>query len=475
MYSSFFGIEIAKKALFTQQAALNNVAHNVANANTEGYSRQRAVMEATYMTPYGGAGFTGLGLKQLGTGVEVQDIARLRDAFKDMQYRQENSDLGFWEFQADSLQQIESVFNEPSDDGISSVLSEFWDSLEELSKNPEASEVRETVKEQAVNLADLINSTVNQLKEIYDDVNYRISVKVDEINTIAKQISELNAQIQRTEITGITANDLRDKRDLLLDDLSKLVGINTYEDQNGNFTVTVGGAIMVKGSSYETMTFDAQNPSDGVRWQNYGTKVNMSSGELKGLEDLRDNKIQVYIDKLINFATTFATEFNNIHTAGYDLDGNPGVEFFKISTDGDEIISVNEEIVNDTDKIAASGTSDGVPGDNQNALALANLRYSKVSITENGSTITCTLDDYYGTLISKLGVDSQEAQRMVDSQEVLVSQLDEQRQAVSSVSIDEEMSKMVMYQHAYNAAARMVTAMDEMLDKIINSMGVVGR
>lgn len=470
MYSSFFGIEIAKKALFAQQAALNNVSHNVANANTPGYSRQRAAMESTYMAPYGGASFTGLG-----TGVNVQDISRLRDSFKDMQYRRENSNLGFWEFQADSLQQIESVFNEPSDYGISSVLTEFWESLEELSKNPEAAEVRETVKETAVNFADAINSTVKQLQDIYDDVNYRISVKVDEINTIAKQLAELNAQIQRTEIVGVTASDLRDKRDLLLDDLSKLVNIDTYEDQNGNFTVTVGGAVLVKGSDYETITFDAQNPSDGIKWSGYKTDVNMSGGELKGLMDLRDNKIEVYIDKLKNFATTFATEFNKIHTAGYDLDGNAGVEFFKISSDSDEIISVNEEIVNDTDKIAAAGTSDGVPGDNQNALALANLKYSKVSITENGNTITCTLDDYYGTLISKLGVDSQEAQRMVDSQEVLVSQLDEQRKAVSSVSIDEEMSKMVMYQHAYNAAARMVTTMDEMLDTIIKSMGVVGR
>ncbi|MDN5302486.1 MAG: flagellar hook-associated protein 1, partial [Thermoanaerobacteraceae bacterium] len=120
MYSSFFGIEIAKKALFAQQRALENVSHNVANANTEGYSRQRAIMESTYMKPYGGTNLAGTGAYQLGSGVKVEDIARVRDSFKDMQFREENSGLGFWQFQADSLKQIEAVFNEPSDIGVSS-------------------------------------------------------------------------------------------------------------------------------------------------------------------------------------------------------------------------------------------------------------------------------------------------------------------------------------------------------------------
>jgi flagellar hook-associated protein 1 FlgK len=471
MYSSFFGIEIAKKALFAQQRAQENVAHNIANANTPGYSRQRAIMESTYVKPYGGTNLAGTGAYQLGSGVKVEDIARVRDAFKDMQFREENSGLGFWQFQADSLKQIEAVFNEPSDIGVSSVLTEFWKSLEELSKNPEAVEIRETVKERAVTLTNTINHTANQLQQIINDVNFRLSIKVDEVNNLAKQISELNAQIQQTEIVGVTASDLRDKRDLLLDDLSKLVNIDTYEDQNGIFTVTVGGAIMIKGSDYETMKFDIDNPSDGVRWSGYNTDVNLSKGELKGLLELRDNKIKVYQDKLNSFTTAFVSNFNSIHKNGYDLDGNPGVDFFRQPPNAGEIISVSSDILNDIRKIAAAGSSTGVPGDNENALALANLKYDKVLI--DGQNIT--LDDYYGALISKLGVDSQEAQRMAASQEVMVSQLDEQRKEISSVSLDEEMAKMVMYQHAYNAAARMVTTLDEMIDTIVNRMGITGR
>ncbi|WP_422446902.1 flagellar hook-associated protein FlgK [Thermoanaerobacterium sp. DL9XJH110] len=466
--SNFFGIEIAKKALFAQQRALQTVAHNVANANTPGYSRQRAVMEATFTRPYGGMYFGGA--LQLGSGVKIQDVTRIRDAFRDMQYRDENSALGEWEFQADSLKQIEAVFNEPSDIGISSVLTQFWQSLEELSKNPEAVEIRETVKERAVTLSNTINHTANQLYEILNDVNFRISVKVEEVNTLSKQISELNAQIQQLEIAGVTASDLRDKRDVLLDELSKLLQINTYEDENGQFTVNVGGTILVKGSEHERMKFDQGDLSSGIKWETYNTDVNLSKGELKGLINLRDNKIKAYINSIKTFAKTFAEKFNEIHKGGFDLNGDPGVEFF-IFTDSEsgDFLSVNKVIQDDLSKIAAAATKTGIPGDNRNAIKLANLKFEKIA------ELNGTLDDYYGALISRLGIDSQEANRMMESQEFMVSQLDQQRKEISAVSLDEEMAKMVMYQHAYNAAARVVTAIDEMLDTVVNRMGITGR
>ncbi|ADL08337.1 flagellar hook-associated protein FlgK [Thermosediminibacter oceani] len=465
MYSSFFGIEIAKRALFAQQRAQENVSHNVANANTPGYSRQRPVMEATYTKPWAGM-YTAAGAVQAGTGVRVADIVRIRDAFADMQYRDENSSLGQWSVQTDILRQVEAVFNEPSDIGVSSVLTQFWQALEELSKNPEAIEIRETVKERAVTLADTVNHVATKLTEILDDINFRISVKVDEVNTLARQIADLNAQIQQMEITGITASDLRDKRDVLLDDLSKLVNINTYEDENGVFTVNVGGAILVKGSDYEVMSFDGAD----IKWQVYNTPVNIAKGELKGLLELRDQKVKTYLDSIKTFAQTLAGEFNKIHKSGYDLMGDPGEDFFIYNNSlSGSILSVNQSILNDVKKIAAAQDPDAVPGDNRNALKLADLKYMKLT------TLGGTLDEYYGSLIARLGIDSQQSIRMTESQEFMVSQLDEQRKAVSSVSLDEEMSRMIMYQHAYNAAARMITAIDEMLDTIVSRMGITGR
>ncbi|MCG0275604.1 MAG: flagellar hook-associated protein FlgK [Thermosediminibacteraceae bacterium] len=466
MYSSFFGIEIAKRALFAQQGAQQNVSHNVANANTPGYSRQRPVMEATYMKPWSGM-YTAAGAVQAGAGVRIADIIRIRDDFADMQYRNENSSFGQWSVQADILRQVEAIFNEPSDIGVSTVLIQFWQALEELSKNPEAIEIRETVKERAVTLAETINHVATKLTELLEDINFRISVKVDQVNTLARQIANLNAQIQQMEITGITASDLRDKRDVLLDELSKLVNINTYEDENGVFTVNVGGAILVKGNDYEVISFDGVD----IKWQVYNTPVNITKGELKGLLDLRDGKVKTYLDSLKIFAKTFADEFNNIHKSGYDLDGNKVVEDFFIYTDSlsGDILSINSNILKNVRLIAAAKDGSAVPGDNRNALELANLKYKKIPLLGG------TLDEYYGSLIARLGIDSQEALRMTESQEFIVSQIEEQRKAVSSVSLDEEMARMVMFQHAYNAAARIVTAIDEMLDVIVNRMGITGR
>ncbi len=467
MYSSFFGIEIAKKALFAQQRAQENVSHNVANANTPGYSRQRVVLESTYITP--NTSMPGIG--QLGSGVKVSDVIRIRDSFADMQFRHEYSSLGRWELQSDVLRQVEMIFNEPSDIGISSVLTQFWRSLEELSKTPGSIEVREMVKERAVTLSNTINHAAMQLSQTVDDINFRISVKVDEVNTLAAQIAELNGQIQRMEITGVTASDLRDKRDNLLDDLSKLVNFNSYEDENGQFSINVGGALLVKGIHHDGFTFDKNDSPAAIKWDSYGTPANISGGELKGMMDLRDNKVQVYIHRLAVFASTFAQKFNEVHRNGFDLNGNQGGNFFKDlqNLSPYELIAIEQDILNDINRIAAAGSKSGVPGDNTNALELAAVK------NRYYSDISGTFDDFYGSLISKIGIDSQEAKRMADSQEFIVSQLDQRRKEVSGVSLDEEMAKMIMHQHAYTAAARVITAVDQMIDTVVNKMGIVGR
>mgnify|MGYP000120552709 FL=1 len=468
--SSFLGIEIAKKALFANQMAQQTVSHNIANANTPGYSRQRVMLESTY-TAYGfGANY------QMGTGVKVSDINRIRDEFTDRQYRNENSALGQWDIQSSILKQVEAVFNEPSDIGISSVLNEFWKGLETLSKDPSSPEARETVKERAITLANTINHAFTQLNDIINDINYRISVQVNNINSIANQIAQLNLQIQQTQIGGASAADLMDKRDLLLDELSNLVQFESYVDENGLFTVNVGGAILVKGTESATMEFDNSVADGKITWKEYSSEVRVLKGELKGLLDLRDNKIKSYIDKLDIFTKRFAKEFNEIHRQGYNLYGQKDINFFHYESKSGEL-KVNPVIVEDPAKIAAAEDKDGLPGDNRIALELANLRYKilEEDPTLNDGIKGITIDEFYGALISKIGVDSQEATRAADSQAFMVSQLDERRQMTSSVSLDEEMTKMIQYLHGFNAASRMVTTVDEMLNTIVNRMGITGR
>lgn len=462
MQSSFLGIEIAKKALFANQRAQQTVSHNVSNANTPGYSRQRVILESTH-TAYG------MGTNwQLGTGVKVADVNRIRDDFTDMQYRNENSSLGKWNIQSEILKQVETIFNEPSDIGISSVINEFWKGLETLSKDAASLEARETVKERGVTLANSINHAVTQLNDIINDINYRVSIKVKKINSIARQISDLNQQILHMELQGVTAADLRDKRDLLLDDLSNLIQFESYEDENRLFTINVGGAILVKGPDSAEMDFDSSIPDAAVTWKEYGSDVRMLKGELRGLMDLRDKKVSKYLKQLNEFTEVLANEFNNIHEQGYDLQGEKGVDFFKFVGG---MLSVNPAIVSDPSKIAAAKHSEGIPSDNRNVLEMVKFRSKTVVIDGREST----LDDYYGALISKIGVDSQEATRAADSQVFMVSQLNERRQMTSSVSLDEEMTKMIQFLHGYNAASRVVTTIDEMLDTVVNRMGITGR
>jgi len=467
MYSAFLGIEIARRALFANQRAQENVSHNIANANTPGYSRQRVVLESTYASAFS----TTPGMGQVGTGVRVADVTRIRDAFTDMQYRNENAGLGQWEVQRDILSQVESIFNEPSDIGISSVLSQFWQSLETLAENAGSAETRETVKERALSLADTINHTALSLNQILDDIKYRLGVKVEEVNTIARQIAELNGQIQTMEITGITASDLRDKRDLLLDELSKIVQIDTSQDEQGLFSVNIGGSILIKGTDYDTFTLDKTQALPQVKWQTYNTPVNMKKGELQGLLDLYA-KVTGYRTDLETFAHSLADRFNEIHRQGWDLDGaNTNIDFFvdPANLSSNELIAVNPDIIKNTNLIAAAGDPYGGKGDNRNALRLAEIK----SLSIDGG-FGPTFDDYYGSLISRLGIDSQEAQRMMDSQQYMVSQLDYRRQEISGVSLDEEMTKMIIYQHAYTAAARLITTLDEMMGVVL-SMGVTGR
>lgn len=459
MQSSFLGIEIAKTALFANQRAQQTVAHNVSNANTPGYSRQRVILEATH-TAYGmGANW------QIGTGVKVSDVDRIRDEFTDRQYRNENSSLGQWNIQSDILKQVEAVFNEPSDIGIASVLNEFWAGLETLSKDAASQEARETVKEKAITLANTINHAVTQLNDIVSDINYRISIQVNEVNSIASQIAQLNLQIRQAETGGASAADLKDSRDLLLDQLSNLVQFESYEDENGIFSVNVGGAILVKGPDSANMEFDTSVPNGKIKWKEYTSDVRILKGELKGLIELRDDKLENYLDQLDKFTQTFVDEFNAIHETGYNLDGETAIAFFEYANG---VLSVNPDIVSNPSKIAAAEEEDGIPSDNRIALELANFRYKTIDIDGRN----CTIDDYYGTIIAKIGVDSQEAARAADSQAFMVSQLDERRQMTSSVSLDEEMTKMIQYLHGYNAASRIVTTVDEMLDTIINRMGV---
>jgi flagellar hook-associated protein 1 FlgK len=470
MRTTFFGFEIARRALLAQQTALEVTGHNVANANTDGYTRQRAVLGTTEPFPapsYNRPFTTG----QLGTGVQVDVIRRIRDAFIDNQFRSENHTLGQWEAKESALQQIEVILNEPSGVSLSSVFNEFWNSWQELSKNPESQVVRVNVREQGVTLANAINHSYEQLDQLRRDIDDNIEIKVDEINNIARQISGLNAQIIKVEVTGDQANDLRDKRDMLLDQLSKIINFTSTETPRGVIVYIQGRPLVVETDTVELAT--VSNPlNDGlldVVWSNDLASVEIQDGELYGLLNSRDTKTTYYMSQLDLLTSTLITEINNLHSAGFGLDSGSGPptgnNFF--SGTGASDIAVNSAL-SDLNLIASS--LGGQAGDGANALAIAQL---KNALTMGGGT--ATFGDFYKSVISTLGVESQEASRMGDNQSLLVEQVSRRREAVSGVSLDEEVINMLKYQRGYEAASRLMTVLDEMLDRIINQTGLVGR
>jgi len=464
MAGLFDGLEVGKRALATQQLWLNTIGHNIANVNTPGYTRQRVLTTTTIPndSPVG----------PVGTGVKATSIKQIRDLFLNQQYRQQNSALGQWSALEKTLTQIESLFSEPESDSLSGLMDDFWNSWSDLSNNPESIAARTALKEQTNLLTNGFHRVYKQLTEMVQSVDNDIQQAVENINNMSDQIASLNVQISRSEIGGENANDLRDKRDYLIEQLSQYVDINVAEQSNGSATVYIGAMAVVEGSSsYDVGTYKSGASSvavSKVTWAGTEKEIKINDGELKGLIETRDEILPSYMDALDDMAAAMATSVNAAHQTGYGLDGSTGVNFFDMTNISASGIKLSIDIDEDVTKIAASQS--GEVGDNINALAIAALKNSQVM-----SRGTMTIGEFYQGLVGQMGVETNKAITLKDSYSLLTSQVDNARQSVQGVSLDEEMAQMIKYQHAYDAAARVITAMDQALDTVINGMGIVGR
>jgi flagellar hook-associated protein 1 FlgK len=373
---------------------------------------------------------------------------------------------------------------------VRSVLDQFWESWQTLSKNPEGVAARTTVMQRGVSLANTFNHLDTQLSDLQADINKSMETKISEINSIACQIRDINAQIIKAEAGGDKANDLRDRRELLIEGLSKIVNIDVVEDELGAVNVTIGGRFLVSRTNVSQMRF-VDNTADPTKakleWYDPYTnasqgEVNVSGGVIKGYLDMRDQVITNYQGKLSELAQAIAEEVNTLHQAGFGLDGTTGLDFFTMNDAGPDFtaknIRVNQDIIDNLNLIAAAGEKNPDPlgdppvfrGDGSNALLLVQL---KNQLTMSAGT--ASFDDYYRSTLGQLGIEGQEAYQMVENRSYLIEQLANRRAAVSGVSLDEEMTNMIRFQHAYSASARVINIMDEMLDVIVNRLGMAGR
>jgi len=456
---NLFGLmNIGQSALLTQQKAIDITGNNIANVNTPGYSRQRLVIKQG--SPIRVDGLT------MSTGVTSDPgIQRFYDQFLTAQLGNENESLGRWSAQKEALEKAELMFDEASGNGLSNAMNEYWNAWQALSNNPSGVAERTTMISVGQHLSSVFNQTYTNISNLQQDIDTHVDGLVTEINGLAQQIADLNQKVVQVETSGHNANDFRDERDQLVFELSKLININSYEDGDGYLSIDVeNGKPLVQGTSTWNLTTADNAGVQDVFWENSdGTTVNItgniSSGELRGWIEARDVHLTDYMSQLDTLANTMRTSVNTAHNAGFDLNGNAGLDFF--SGTGAVDIAVNANITADTDLIAAAGAGEGLPGGNGAAITIANLQNS--SSMPGGSTFGA----YYNALVGKVGADVQAASFNSDHQDSMVQGLENYRQQVSGVSLDEEMVTLVRFQHAYNAAAKLITTANEMMDEIL--------
>jgi flagellar hook-associated protein 1 FlgK len=429
-------------ALQAQQQLINIANSNVSNANTEGYSRVTGIVSATYTTSspsdYNGA------------GVEVADVKRVTDAFTLKQLCSANTEAGELEAELEYLEGIEAIFDESEGSGLSDALSEFFNAWSDLANDPTGATERSVLLADPEALVSTLNDMYEGLQEIRVGIIDDISGTTGEINNLTGQIADLNKKILEAESKGLEVNTCLDEREALLTELSSLIDIAYYEDDSGQLNIQLSnGKTLVKGSTANelsatttTITLTGAEVTGAISGGALG-------GQLEGL-----NAVQGYLDDLDALAAALIDQVNALHTTGYDANGVAGTALF--SGTGASNIAVN---ITDTALIAAATDTDS------SAIAIAIAELQETNITINGKS--STFEEYDASLVSKIGAEVSSIGASYSTQSDLVTYYENYRESVSGVSIDEELANIILYQNAYEASAKIISVLDELLETII--------
>ena len=453
---AFDGISVALSGLHAQRRAMDTAAQNVANANTVGYTRQRvsltavgaSTVPAVWSTPSSAAG-----------GVAVSGVLRVQDSILTTASREAHALESNLSASADALGSIESLFAEPSDNGLATQLSALWSSFHDVANQPSDPAVRSQVLQRATVVTDWLNQASSQLTSQASATTATVGTMLTQVNTTAHQLADLNVAILRAGQSAESTNELADQRDQLALKLSEMVGGTSTTDASGNINVRIGGSELVAGSTVRELSLVSSGGLALVKWSQDGSPATIPSGQIGGLVDAVNTTIPAWSAKLDSLAANLAGQVNALHQSGYDLNGGP---LFTGTT-----AATRKVAISDPRAIAASGVAPtaGVPSlDVKVADALGNL----------GGSVTSP-DSVYRQIVSDLGIAAQSATTRVGTQSGIAANIDNSAAAVSGVSIDEEMTNIITFQRAYEAAGRVLTAVDATLDTLINHTGLVGR
>ena len=462
-------MNVGKAALAANQSALSTTAHNVANVNTPGFSRQRVNMEAAIPSNEGGV--------QTGSGVVAGSITRAASPFVNRRIQQESTDLGSYEGMSGIMQQVEAVMQDDGEKGISSSMTKFFNDVRNLSAQPDSQALRTVVQESARSVGNNFNNTSQSLGKIHDDLNRRVESSVAEVNTLTTDIARLNKRVAEIEIAGGQANDERDSRDLAVQKLSKLIDIQEVPGEHGLVGINAGrmGSLV---TGFESQGLSAQmeandagqgvmkiHLSNGPHMATTDITDSIKSGAIGGYLKARDQVLPEFMNRMDQIAHGFANEVNSIHSQSFSSDGKTGVNLFDVPEGvkgAAQSISLSAMVASNPGNISA-GSVPNAAGDNRGLLAIADIQNSK--FLDGGKA---TFNDAYSGLVGRVGAQTKEVSDRFDNQKGLIDQLTNLRDQQAGVSLDEEGIDMVKFQKAFDASAKMIQVADQMMDTVIN-------
>jgi len=462
MLGLFGTLNLGARSLSVQQEGTSVAGQNLANVNNPAYARQQLVIQAAtpLQTPIG----------QEGTGVIAVSISQVRSALLDNQIQSEASVSGSLDAQQQALQnaetnlgeQIQSTSSDTSPAGLTAQLSNLFNSLQSLSANPGSLSQRQAVVQSAQQLSNQFNQVSSQLSGVQAGLNTSIQNDVTAGNQDLTDIAALNQQIIQAQASGGTANDLIDARQQKIEDLAGKVDLTTSAQSNGGVNISIGGVTMVSGQSAvdSLQTYDAGGGQLLIKAQTAGTPLTLTGGSIQGKIDVRDGALATLQGSVNSLASQLITQVNNVYSAGYDLNGNTGAIFFT-GTDASNI-GVNSALANDPSQFQAAGVA-GAGGDNTVALALAQLANNKVSGLNNQ-----TFSQNWAQTVGNLGGALSSVNDQVANSASVTQMLASQRDSVSGVSIDEEMTNLMQFQKAYEASAQLITTINQMLQTVVS-------
>jgi flagellar hook-associated protein 1 len=452
-------MSIALQSLLAQQGAMGVVANNIANANTPGYSREIPILEESPPILSGN--------NLVGTGVTMASVESVRDNILNLRIQQETSQQSSLGSYVDSVDQVQTLFNETQGVGLQTYLSNFFNSFQSLSTDPTSSPLRQAVITSGQDLAGAFNQTSQSLSAVQQGLDQSVVQTVQQVNQLTAQVANLNQQIEQVSSAGDSPGPLEDQRDEDLTNLANLIDTAVIYNNNGTVSVTTtNGALLVSGNQSDALTTQLNTATGMHDVFAQGTDITstIAGGQLQGLINARDQSIPSAQSSLDNLAAGLIAAVNQQQNEGFDLTGAPGADFFTPFTpsaagsNAGAAVTMSVALTNPS-QIAAS--SNGTQGDNANATALADLQNQPIVSGQ-------TAGDYYSNLIDEVGNDVSNASSEQEAVGLVLQQLTNQQSSISGVSLDEEAANLIQYQQAYEAAARVISVVDELNNATIN-------